>query len=78
MAVPCPAWLSVVLGVPGSNRGGLHEATACAWGKRTGWAGWSAGLRTPLGCRPRPEARQALGLQAGRKRRGEVEGAEGP
>lgn len=34
--------------------------------------------RTPLGCRPRPEARQALGLQAGRKRRGEVGGAEGP
>ena len=34
--------------------------------------------RTPLGCRPRPEALQALGLQAGRKRRGEVGGAEGP
>lgn len=30
--------------------------------------------RTPLGCRPRPEARQALGLQAGRKRRDEVGG----
>lgn len=34
--------------------------------------------RTPLGCRPRPEARQALGLQAGREKRGEAGGAEGP
>lgn len=34
--------------------------------------------RTPLGCRPRPEARQALGLQAGGKRRGEVGGTERP
>lgn len=39
MAAPCPAWLSVVLGAPGSNRGGLHEATACAWGKGTGVGG---------------------------------------
>lgn len=35
--------------------------------------------RTPLGCRPRPEARQALGLQAGeRKRRQEVWVLNGP
>ena len=34
--------------------------------------------RTPLGCRPRPEARQALGLQAGREKRGDAGGAERP
>lgn len=33
--------------------------------------------RTPLGCRPRPEARQALGLQAAGWRE-KIRGAEGP
>lgn len=34
--------------------------------------------RTPLGCRPRPEARQALGLQAGERKREKVWVLNGP
>lgn len=34
--------------------------------------------RTPLGCKPRPEARQALGLQAGEQRTEEVGVLRGP